>query len=263
MLLMLALAVPVMMAQSENEKEAMVELVTTEGPIKLRLYNDTPKHRDNFLKNVREGVYDGVLFHRVIKDFMIQAGDPTSKSADSTTMLGAGDRGYTIEAEIIYPKHFHKYGALAAARTGDQVNPERRSSGSQFYIVTGRKVSASEIEYMQRQYRDQELKKEWTRLCEENEGEIRELQQKDDKEGLNALRDRLIAQCESSVKGEIPQEIIDIYTTIGGTPHLDGQYTVFGEVAEGMETVEKIQNVPTGCADRPKEDVRIISAKVL
>ncbi len=121
----------------------VVDIRTSLGDIKVRLYDDTPKHRDNFLKLVREGFYDGVLFHRVIKDFMIQTGDPSSRTADSTAMLGAGDPGYTIEAEIAYPRHYHKRGALAAARTGDQVNPERRSSGSQFYIVTGEKVAAA------------------------------------------------------------------------------------------------------------------------
>ena len=121
--------------------ENMVTLHTSMGDIKIRLYDDTPIHRDNFLKLVREGYYDGLIFHRVIKDFMIQAGDPNSRTADSTTMLGDGDPGYTLEAEIKYPAHYHKYGALAAARTGDQFNPERRSSGSQFYIVTGRKYA--------------------------------------------------------------------------------------------------------------------------
>ena len=122
-------------------KEPEVELKTTEGNIRIRLYNDTPKHRDNFLKNVREGIYNGVLFHRVIKDFMVQAGDPDSRTADSTAMLGGGDLGYTVPAEILYPKHYHKYGAVAAARTGDEVNPKRESSASQFYIVTGEKLT--------------------------------------------------------------------------------------------------------------------------
>ena len=126
----------------------VVDIRTSLGDIKVRLYDDTPKHRDNFLKLVREGFYDGVLFHRVIKDFMIQTGDPSSRTADSTAMLGAGDPGYTIEAEIAYPRHYHKRGALAAARTGDQVNPERRSSGSQFYIVTGEKAAAARMAQM-------------------------------------------------------------------------------------------------------------------
>lgn len=263
LLLLMAVLPNIIMAQSNltQAKEAEVELKTTLGDISIKLYNDTPKHRDNFLKNVREGLYDGVLFHRVIKDFMIQAGDPTSKTADSTTMLGGGDPGYTIEAEIIYPKHFHKYGAVAAARTGDQVNPERRSSGSQFYIVTGTKSSAAELQRMQQQMRNRELQGVWQRLCEEHAEEIRTLQENGDEKGLNELREQLIARTEATVTQEIPQEIIDVYTTQGGTPHLDGQYTVFGEVVSGMDTVEKIENVPTGRADRPWEDVRILSAR--
>ena len=124
------------MTDTVNGHDAIVEIETTEGPIKVLLYGDTPAHQANFLKLAKEGFYDGVLFHRVIKDFMVQTGDPNSKDAAPGAQLGAGDPGYTIEAEILYPKHYHKYGALAAARTGDAVNPERRSSGSQFYIVT-------------------------------------------------------------------------------------------------------------------------------
>ena len=124
-------------SKADNNKMTKVELETSLGKIVVELYNETPQHRDNFIKLVKEGYYDGVLFHRVIKDFMIQTGDGNSKTAGPDTSLGDGDPGYTIPAEFVYPKYFHKRGALAAARTGDQVNPERRSSGSQFYIVTG------------------------------------------------------------------------------------------------------------------------------
>ena len=126
-----------------DDNDALVELKTTMGDIVVELFNDTPLHRDNFLKLVNDGVYDGVLFHRVIDEFMVQAGDPKSKDAPAGASLGSGDLGYTVEAEIMYPKHYHKYGALAAARTGDAMNPEKRSSASQFYIVTGKKMSVS------------------------------------------------------------------------------------------------------------------------
>lgn len=240
----------------------VVDIRTTLGDIKVKLYDDTPLHRDNFLKLAKEGFYDGVLFHRVIKDFMIQTGDPNSKDADSTSMLGGGDPGYTIEAEFLYPKHYHKYGALAAARTGDQFNPERRSSGSQFYIVTGKKYNASQIEQMMSQNLNEQRQTYFRNLVKENQTKIEELQKAGDKEGLEVLRQELIRRTEENVKQDIPDRLVKDYETIGGTPFLDDQYTVFGEVIDGMDTVEKIQNVETGSADRPKEDVKVLSVTV-
>lgn len=251
------------MALSAAKAEPIVDIKTTLGDIKVKLYDDTPIHRDNFLKLVNEGYYDGVLFHRVIKDFMVQTGDPNSKTADSTTMLGSGDPSYTLEAEILYPKHFHKYGALAAARTGDQVNPERRSSGSQFYIVTGEKQNERTLDIMEQRANHERKQQYFNNLAKQHMDEIRQLQSGGDREGLERLRAQLAKQTETEVKDQpLPAEIREAYLNLGGTPHLDGQYTVFGEVIEGMDTVEKIQNVETGTADRPKEDVRIISMKI-
>lgn len=249
--------------EQTNEKGTIVDIETSLGPIKVLLYDDTPKHRDNFIKLAEEGYYDGVLFHRVIKDFMVQAGDPSSKDAQPGQMLGSGSPNYTIEAEILYPKHYHKYGALAAARTGDQVNPERRSSGSQFYIVTGRKVSAREMDRMKQSVANNQLQGYFQNLVRAHKEEIETMQRAGDSEGLEALRQKLIAQTESECHPDtISPEMEKVYMEKGGTPHLDGQYTVFGEVLSGMETVEKIQSVETGAADRPKEDVRILSVKV-
>lgn len=252
------------MTQQQNIPAGpVVDIKTTLGDIKIKLYDDTPIHRDNFLKLAREGFYDGVLFHRVIKDFMVQTGDPNSKTADSTTMLGEGDPNYTLEAEILYPKHYHKYGALAAARTGDNFNPERRSSGSQFYIVTGKKFAPTQLDAMAERKNMEAKQKYFNQLAMQYRDSIMSMQQKRDSVGLEDLRQKLIAQTEAEVKSEgIPENIRNDYSTIGGTPHLDGAYTVFGEVIQGMETVEKIQNVETGNADRPKEDVRIISIKI-
>lgn len=190
-----------------------VKIETKLGTIIVRLYDATPIHRDNFVKLVKEGYYDGTLFHRVIKNFMIQGGDPDSKGAPADKMLGEGDPGYTLEAEI-RSGLYHKRGALAAAREGDDTNPERRSSGSQFYIVWGRTFSPRQIEFL-----DEKLKMEHPETG-----------------GLTATQQQ-------------------IYASQGGTPHLDGQYTVFGEVIEGLDVVEKIQNLPTGEADRPLEDI--------
>ncbi len=248
--------------QTTNSKMTKVKLETTMGDIVVELYNETPQHRDNFVKLVQEGYYDGVLFHRVIKDFMIQTGDGNSKTAGPDATLGDGDPGYTIPAEFVYPKYFHKRGALAAARTGDQVNPERRSSGSQFYIVTGKIYSSDELKMM-----TQRLKQDiFRRLVNENHAQIETLQRNQDNEGLNELQNRLIQQTEAEAAQSpfsFTDEQIDAYTSVGGTPHLDGQYTVFGQVIEGMDVVDKIQNAQTGRMDRPVSDIKIVKATIL
>lgn len=242
----------------------VVLVSTTLGDIKIKLYDDTPLHRDNFLKLVKEGFYEGLLFHRVINNFMIQAGDPDSKDAQPGKMLGAGNPGYTVQAEIDYPNHYHKYGALAAARTGDAANPERRSSGSQFYIVTGQKVAPAQLEAIAQQAVMPERTKLFRQLASEYSDSIMNMQKAGDQEGLTRLQQQLIAKVETEIPSQpLDQKIANDYTTIGGTPHLDGQYTVFGEVIEGMDVVEKIQKVETDNNDRPREDVKILSVKIL
>lgn len=249
-------------------KETIVVMDTTLGEIKLKLYNETPKHRDNFIKLVKEGQYEGLLFHRVIKDFMIQGGDVTSKDAPMNKQLGAGDLGYTVPAEFKYPTYFHKKGALCAARTGDEVNPERASSASQFYIVTGKKYPESELNQMEKQL-DIRLKQEiFNRLQTENRTKIMELYRSGNKEELDILRDTLIGKTELEAErrkeeAKIPAEIREIYKTIGGVPFLDNQYTVYGEVIEGIEVVDAIQQVKTNKQDRPTENVIIKSVKIM
>ena len=255
--------------QNDNPETASmtkVEIKTTMGNIVIALYNETPKHRDNFLKLVNEHYYDSVLFHRVIKDFMIQTGDGTSKHAGPDVMLGSGDMGYTIPAEFVYPKYFHKRGALAAARTADQVNPKRESSGSQFYIVTGKVYDEATLNQFADRMADNKKSDIFRKLVQENRDKIIAMQNTKDNEGLEALQNQLIAETEAEYAKDpatFTHEQIKAYSTIGGTPHLDGQYTVFGEVLEGMDVVDKIQNVETGKADRPKTDIRIISMRVL
>ena len=252
--------------QKADNKMTQVKLETSMGDIIVELYNETPQHRDNFIKLVKEGYYDGVLFHRVIKDFMIQTGDGNSKTAGPETMLGDGDPGYTIEAEFVYPKYFHKRGALAAARTGDQVNPERRSSGSQFYIVTGKIYSSEELNMMSKRMTDMKKQDIFRRLVTENRAKIEELQRNQDNTGIQALQNELIQITEAEAAktpSSMTDEQIDAYTSVGGTPHLDGQYTVFGEVIKGMDVVDKIQNTQTGAADRPTTDIKIIKASIL
>lgn len=248
----------------EDPKDALVELNTSMGDVVVELFNDTPQHRDNFLKLVKDGYYDGVLFHRVINDFMVQTGDPNSKNAPSGAQLGSGDPGYTIPAEIVYPKHYHKYGALAAARTGDAMNPEKRSSGSQFYIVTGKTMSERQLENMDAKRINSELQSYFQNLAMQYRDSIQSMQKAGDQAGLESLRQELIKQTEAAVNPkEMSAEMKTEYSTKGGTPHLDGGYSVFGQVLKGMDVVDKIQKVDTDSSDRPLEDVKIISAKVL
>ncbi|MBN1951096.1 MAG: peptidylprolyl isomerase [Bacteroidales bacterium] len=199
--------------QSQYSK---VVIETTAGKLVFMLYDNTPLHSKNFTKLINEGYYNNVLFHRVIKNFMIQAGDPASKKAKPGEMLGSGDPGYTIPAEFA-PEYYHKKGALAAARAGDHINPNKESSGSQFYIVKGQVFDDSQL-------------------------------------------DRLV-----ELQKHVPftEEQRKTYTTLGGTPHLDYAYTVFGELVEGMEVLENISLVATDQRDRPLEDIKIIKTYIL
>lgn len=249
----------------ENEKRTLVKLETTMGNITVALYNETPKHRDNFIKLVKEGVYDSTLFHRVIKQFMIQAGDPDSKNASDTPMLGSGDVGYTIPAEF-NPKFFHKKGVLAAARQGDDVNPEKASSGCQFYIVTGRKFTEPQLLGMENKINEQREEALFDSLARQHMKEIYKMRKAGDNAGLLELQDTLEAQArelaDKEEKFRFTPEQIKAYSTVGGAPHLDGSYTVFGEVTEGMEVVENIEIAKTNRADRPVENIRILKASI-
>lgn len=236
-----------------------VKITTTEGDILVNLYDETPQHRDNFIKLAREGYFNGTLFHRVIKDFMIQGGDPDSKGAPAGKTLGTGGPDYTIPAEFVYPQLFHKRGALSAARLGDEVNPNRESSGSQFYIVWGKVYKASELKQMEKQMEMQQEQTIFNQLAKENRDKIMDLRRNRDRAGLQELQDELIAETKaiSLEKGKptFTDEQKEAYTTVGGTPFLDNQYTVFGEVVEGLDVVEKIQNTQTGRNDRPTTDI--------
>ena len=233
------------------EKETKLKIETSAGDIIVKLYNETPKHRDNFIKLAEDGTYEGTLFHRVIKDFMIQAGDV----------------GYTVPAEFVYPKYFHKKGALSAARQGDKVNPKKESSGCQFYIVTGKVYNDSTLLGMEHQMNQARLNNAFNALAQKHMKEIYKMRKDGDQEGLMNLQDTLIAQAEAQVADEpefrFTPEQVKAYTTVGGTPHLDGEYTVFGEVVEGMDIVDKIQQVKTDRSDRPEEDVKIEKVTVI
>ena len=203
-----------------KKKENLVVMETNKGNIELKLYDATPLHRDNFKNLVEEGAFDSLLFHRVIMNFMIQGGDPDSKHAEPGVLLGEGDRPYTIPAEFRLEEGiFHRRGALAAAREGDDVNPEQRSSAMQFYIVWGKVFNDEQLDYVQK------------RIDNYTDGRV-----------------------------NLTPEMREVYKTIGGTPHLDGQYTVFGEVVSGFDVVDAIQQSATDTNDRPLEDVRILRA---
>ena len=216
---MLTLATVLIFAACNTTSQPVkILMTTTAGDIHLELSDATPLHRDNFVKLVKEGYFDSLLFHRVIENFMIQGGDPDSRHAEAGAFLGEGGPGYTVPAEFRYPELLHRRGALAAAREGDMVNPEKASAGSQFYIVWGRI------------YDDEQL-------------------------------DRI--QARSGHRVLFTSAVREIYNTEGGTPHLDGAYTVFGHVTQGLEVVETIQKVATDENDLPIEDVRIVSARII
>lgn len=249
-----------------NDNATLVKIETTMGDITVKLYDETPKHKENFIKLVKEGVYDSTLFHRVIKNFMIQAGDPTSKTASATDTLGSGDVGYTIPAEF-NPKFFHKRGVLAAARQGDDVNPNKESSGCQFYIVTGRKFSEAQMINMENQMNEARLDTVFQALARKHMKEIYKMRKANDMEGLMELQDSLENQARKEVAKEpalkFTPEQIKAYTTVGGALHLDGNYTVFGEVVDGMNVVAEIETAKTNRQDRPTQDIRILKATVV
>ncbi|MDR3653528.1 MAG: peptidylprolyl isomerase [Paludibacter sp.] len=250
----------------KKESGTIVCLETTYGNIKVKLYPETVKHYTNFLKLVNTGFYNGLLFHRVIADFMIQAGDPNSKNAQPGAFLGSGDVGYTIPAEFIYPRYYHKRGALAAARQGDQTNPLKASSGCQFYIVEGKTFTDFQLDSIERINAQKLEGKLFQKIVSAKQDEVKRYRLEHNQPRLDALRDSILAEVQKEMKNNLsykltPQQRTD-YKTIGGTPHLDGEYTVFGEVVEGMDVVDKISKTKTDTNDRPIMDVKVIKAEV-
>lgn len=242
-----------------------VSFETNFGKITVMLYAETPLHRDNFLKLVDEGFYNGVLFHRVIADFMIQAGDPDSRTALPVNSLGAGDVGYTVPAEFVYPQYYHKRGALAAARQSDQANPKKASSGCQFYIVQGRTFSEAELNVMEANNEKRLEARLFNEVLNTRKEDVKRYRLERNQVKLDQLRDSVLAVVHSQMQANPSYKFTEQqrkdYLTVGGTPHLDGEYTVFGEVTEGLDVVQRISQAKTGRADRPTEDIRIIKAR--
>ncbi len=248
---------------NKKDKEQLVLMETSMGNIKLKLYNQTPLHRDNFIKLVNQGYFNGILFHRVIPDFMIQTGDPKSKNAKPGDLLGNGGPGYTIPPEFD-TSLFHKKGVLAAAREGDEVNPKKESAGSQFYIVEGQTYTDEELDQVEIRINNMNKKATFFKFIEEEKEKAKE---------NNETFDYSKAQGEAAIKTEelysdtppfkIPAAQRAEYKTLGGAPHLDQNYTVFGEVVEGLSIVDKISEVNTDDDDRPQTDVVIIKMKLV
>ncbi|MCE1199764.1 MAG: peptidylprolyl isomerase [Marinilabiliales bacterium] len=237
----------------------VVEIKTPYGNMKVLLYNQTPLHRDNFLKLAKEGVYDSLLFHRVIKGFMVQGGDPNSKRAVQGQMLGDGDLNYTVPAEI-QPGLIHKKGVIAAARNGDEENPQRRSSATQFYLAQGKVYPKEEIPGLEYNLTARQAEGIFLRLKSEKIDTLMLFQMSHNKDGYDKLMDKLKKMAEKeAAKNPVkltPQQV-DAYTTVGGIPHLDGAYTVFGEVIEGLSVIDSIAAQPTDKYDRPLKNIRM------
>jgi cyclophilin family peptidyl-prolyl cis-trans isomerase len=239
----------------------VIQIKTTLGDIKIRLYDDTPVHKTNFIRLINSGIYDNVTFHRVIKDFMIQSGDPTTRNGEAK-LFPDSLSAYTIPAELNL--HFHKKGALAAARKGNDENPEMRSSGTQFYIVQGVKYSDQELDQAERIINSNIKQAEFNRILKHTADSLSSLGNSPSESEIQDLASVTMFNYLSTAKPyKIQEDQRAVYKTIGGTPRLDGTYTVFGEVLEGLDVVDRIASVPTGMNDRPVDDIRILKIKII
>ena len=247
-------------SNAQNSGRTKVLIVTNLGDITIELYDETPKHRDNFIKLVKEGFYEGILFHRVMENFMVQAGDPKSIGAKPGARLGGSGPGYTIEAEF-NERFFHKKGALAAARQPDRSNPEKRSSGSQVYVVQGEVFSPGKLDTLEMRMNSGLLQKVQKQCFGKAQAELNKYRQEGKQEEFSIRVAELRAEADSifqsTPKKSIPVDRRQIYSTLGGYPSLDGEYTVFGEVVDGIETIDAIAAVETDKFNRPIADVVI------
>lgn len=254
-----ALLVVVVASCAKSQKNPQVIIHTTLGDVTVMLYNETPLHRDNFLKLVNEHFYDSLMFHRIIPGFMVQGGDPAYKVGPSGAVVGKKWTAYTIPAEIVYPRYYHKKGALAAARFGDEQNPEKRSSGSQFYIVQGEPISPMQMSDVEAGLSQKKKQQAGFKAFGQFRDSLKYYAQARDSIKFVNLRKRAVALAEEAAQKEpdfvMPGEVKSAYQSIGGTPHLDGDYTVFGEVVSGLDVVDKIAAIPTDGSDRPQQSV--------
>lgn len=247
-----------------GEKEQEVVLETTLGEIRIKLYNDTPIHRDNFLKNVREGKYDGCTWHRIIRSFMVQTGEQPSDRDKDTTFV---DSANWLPAEIHFPQHYHKRGVVAAAREDDGVNPQKKSDPHQFYIVTGRNYNEDGLIELDEINKAKAAERLFNKKVEAKKAELEALRAAREMDKLSDALEKLLNDAEYEVSENPPapynKEQRRSYRTYGGAPWLDGEYTIFGEVVEGMKTVLALEKVKTDDNDRPLSDVKVIRAYVV
>ncbi len=247
------------------KKYRLVEIETNVGTFKVKLYTNTPKHSEQFLALAKKEHYNGVLFHRIIENFMIQGGASDSKGALAGKMLGDSDLGYTIESEFL-PENCHIKGALAAARQGDGVNPEKRSSAEQFYIVQGETYTDTQLDQIEKQKLAVAKNKLGEQLYKSYKQEHMNYVQRGQKVKIDSLVNLINQKIEEKFTSSNPYkftpEVRELYKSVGGTPFLDGDYTVFGEIVEGMDILEKIAKVQTDKNDRPLEDIIILSTKL-
>lgn len=237
----------------------MVLIKTKYGDMKVVLYNETPLHRDNFMKLTKGKVFDSLIFHRVIKGFMVQGGDPNSKRATNEQVLGDGDLNYTVPAEIV-PGIIHKKGVIAAARNGDEENPERRSSATQFYLAQGKVYKLDDVPSIEQNLNGRAAESLFLKLKAEKIDTLMLFQMARNQAGYDRVLEKIKKQAEREVTKNpirLTKQQIETYTTLGGIPHLDGAYTVFGEVIEGMAVIDSIAAQPTGKNDRPLENIRM------
>jgi len=236
---------------NNTEGDTLILIETSFGNMKIKLYDKTPKHKANFIKLAKQGYFDGLLFHRVINQFMIQGGDPDSKNAPAGKMLGNGGPAYEIDAEF-NDSLFHKKGVIAAAREGDNINPLKKSSGSQFYIVQGKTFTDEEFDKLEENF----SLRDYISTHPEIGKQVSQYRMNGNKSAYDKLIEEIKTKKDFKIN-KIPDYKREIYKTIGGTPHLDGNYTVFGEIVEGLDVVDKIAAVETDKNDRPKKNVKM------
>lgn len=258
--LLIVLTCFVVFVSCGKQNDNMVEISTPYGTMRAVLYDDTPIHKKNFLRLVEAGEYDSLLFHRVIRGFMIQGGDPNSRHADRNTKLGVSEIGEPIPSEIVYPKYFHKRGALAAARKPDSVNPEKMSSGSQFYIVQGAVYDSVALDNVELEFNNVMRRDVFYEVQPYYQDSLIYYQEHGMAIELSELQLRIMSKVQelAEQKGlfKFTPEVREVYQTVGGTPQLDGKYTVFGEVVDGFEVLDSIAETMTERpSDRPIEDI--------
>lgn len=265
-LLLISLTAMLVACGGNKQKGTQILVETSAGDIEIRLFDDTPLHRDNFIRLAKAGVYDSIVWHRIVPELMIQTGDPTLRPGHAPCTADTAALHYTIPQEIRFPRYFHKRGMLAAARQPDDRNPKKASSASQWYIVTGEVFTPTTLADFYQTLYQEAVNVRWRKLQDQQAQRLTILK-KTDEDAYDELQDSILTAAETEVANRPPTPFNEAqkkaYTTTGGAPHLDGEYTIFGEVVSGMDVVEKIAHTPTDEYERPLREVYIRKVKVL